>query len=546
MLQRRSSHRFAALVTLIVATGSVLTATAFAQNDPKAVETRTWKFDSEPVGKTPSGWKAAVGTWQVAADGGNKVLFQSAKNEDAAFNVILVDDTNYLDLDLSVRLKPVAGKVDQGGGVVWRARDARNYYVCRFNPLEDSFRVYKVLDGKRSQLETAKIPGDDKWHTLRITMRGAQIECFLDDKSYFKAEDDSLRRPGRIGLWSKSDAQTWFDDLVVLGTPVPRAAVESPEATREFEIRNNRAILGGREVDLWGLRCGNALYNIGTVERHVRNLDNMAAHGINLIGCYIQGVNAGFPNGDAGINGFTRDGRLKPDVAQRLEWLIREADKRGMVVMVGLITPRKDQEFYDDAAIRRAVEETARFLTEKKLKNVFCDLCHEFNNPERTEKELLREPNGMEKRTRITQWFKAIAPDIEAGITPHVGTETTDHYPGMDVRMIQKNMPIPAEGWVINVEPVREDPFQNDGVFNQTNLDTIFANCRRYLDAPHAVFMFHAAFIQGITNFSGTAPHAEMGGYGTGPNDRGVRFYYEWVRDNVGRWEYPRHVKASE
>lgn len=58
--------------------------------------------------------------------------------------------------------------------------------------------------------------------------------------------------------------------------------------------------------------------------------------------------------------------------------------------------------------------------------------------------------------------------------------------------------------------------------------------------------MFHAAFIQGITGRSGTAPHAEMGGMGSSPSDRGVRFYYEWVRDNLGRWEYPRHVKASE
>ena len=59
------------------------------------------------------------------------------------------------------------------------------------------------------------------------------------------------------------------------------------------------------------------------------------------------------------------------------------------------------------------------------------------------------------------------------------------------------------------------------------------------------MLLFHAAFIQGITNYSGTAPHAEMGGYGTGRDDRGVRFYYDWVRDHVGRWEYPRHVPVK-
>jgi hypothetical protein len=215
-----------------------------------------------------------------------------------------------------------------------------------------------------------------------------------------------------------------------------------------------------------------------------------------------------------------------------------------MVAMVGLISPRKDQEFYDDAAIERAIEETGRLLTSKKLKNVFVDLCHEFDNPVRMDKELLREPHGADKKARLHGWFKAVAPDIEAGVCPDVGSETANSYPGMEVRFIQKQMPIPVEGFVVNLETLRQDEYQNDGVFNQTNRDYIFADCRRYLEAPHAVMLFHAAFIQGITNFSGTAPHAEMGGYGTGPNDRGVRFYYEWVRDNVGRWEYPRHVRA--
>ncbi len=146
----------------------------------------------------------------------------------------------------------------------------------------------------------------------------------------------------------------------------------------------------------------------------------------------------------------------------------------------------------------------------------------------------------------MTSWFKAIAPHIPVGIGPHWKAGTADSYPSMDVRIIQKGMPIPKQGFVVNVEPIREDYFSNDGIFNKTNLDVIFTNCRNYLDAPNAVFMFHSAFVQGITNFSGTAPHGEMGGYGTGPTDRGIRFYYEWVRDNVGRWEYPRHIPTAE
>lgn len=323
------------------------------------------------------------------------------------------------------------------------------------------------------------------------------------------------------------------------------AAADEPAATREFEIRNDRAWLGGRQVDLWGLRCGNALHSDAIAERHVRNLDNMAAHGINLLGVYIQGSNAGWPDPEAAANGFTRDGRLRPEFAARLENLVREADRRGMVVMVGLFTPRKDQEFYDEQAIRRAVEEAAALLRDRKLKNVFVDVMHEFNHPERIDKEIFREPDGAAKKARLTAWLRAIAPDIEAGVCPAAGSGTADSYPGMDVRLVQKDMPIPRQGFVVNVETLRQDVYQNDGVFNRTNLDRIFADCRRYQEAPNAAMLFHAAFIQGITNYSGSAPHAEMGGYGTGSKDRGVRFYYEWVRDNVGRWEYPRHVPAA-
>jgi len=323
------------------------------------------------------------------------------------------------------------------------------------------------------------------------------------------------------------------------------AGTEEPAATREFEIRGDRAWLGGHEVDLWGLRCGNALHSDAVVERHVRNLDNMAAHGINLIGVYIQGSNGGWPNPGAAHSGFTREGRLKPDAARRLETLVREADRRGMVVMVGLFSHRKDQELLDDAAIRCAVEETAGFLKERKLRNVFVDLCHEFSHARGMDKELLREPDGAAKKAKLTAWFKAIAPDVEVGVCPDAGSGTGDSYPGMDVRIIQKEMPIPAEGFVVNVETQRQDAYHNDGVFEPSGREFVLADCRRYQEAPHAVMLFHAAFIQGITNFSGTAPHAEMGGDGTGPDDRGVRFYYQWVRDHVGRWEYPKHVPVK-
>lgn len=330
----------------------------------------------------------------------------------------------------------------------------------------------------------------------------------------------------------------WF------GVIAPAVFAADPPPTKEFEVRSDRAYLGGRPVKLWGLRCGNALHSAAVTERHVRNLDNMAAHGINCLGVYIQGSNGGWPDANAAFNGFTRDGKLKPAVAERLEGLVREADRRGMVVMVGLFTHRKDQEFYDDAAIRRAVESAARFLKDRNLRNVFVDVIHEYSHPERMDKEIFREPDGERKKATLTGWFKAVAPDIEVGVCPDAESGTGDSYPGMDVRLIQKSMPIPATGFVVNVETARIDAYQNDGVFTPADRETVFATCRAYRDAPNAAMLFHSAFIQGITNFSGTAPHAEMGGHGTGTNDRGVRFYYEWVRDNVGRWEYPNHVRA--
>ena len=337
--------------------------------------------------------------------------------------------------------------------------------------------------------------------------------------------------------------------MIAVFSSTPGTAADKTPATRQFEIRNDRPFLGGKPIDLWGLRCGNALYSDAVTERHVRSLDNMIAHGINCIGVYIQGTNGGWPDVNAGKNGYTPDGALKPEFAKRLEWLIREADKRGMVVMVGLLSPRKDQELKDDAAIQRALEETAKFLTEHKLRNVFVDLMHEYNSERITNRfdhDLFHEPDGAKKKAKLTAWFKKYAPDIPAGVCPSFPTNTADSYPGMDVRIIQKGAEIPDTGFVVNVETPREDVYDNDGVFDDDAKLRMIASWEKYKSKPNAFMLFHAAYIQGITNKSGTAPHAEMGGYGTGPDDRGIRFYYEWVRDNIGAYEYPKHAKGRK
>src|SRR3954471_7173600 len=146
---------------------------------------KSWTFDDDAVGAAPKGFTPAVGEWKVASTDEGRVLAQSASNANPVFNVVLVDDTNAKDLDISVRLKALAGEFDQGGGLVWRAKDARNYYIARYNHKEDNFRVYKGVAGKRSApFQTADIKHHDGWTAVRVTMKGDPIECYVDGKKY--------------------------------------------------------------------------------------------------------------------------------------------------------------------------------------------------------------------------------------------------------------------------------------------------------------------------------------------------------------------------
>jgi len=194
---------------------------ATAALSEEAAKPTVFNFDADKAGEAPKGWQAAVGTWKVAADetapSKPNVLAQSAAGPNAQFNVALATDTSLKDLDLAVKMKAVSGEIDQGGGPVWRARDAKNYYVCRWNPLEDNFRLYKVVEGKRTQLANADLKAEPGWRTIRVTMKGEQIECYLDGKKVVEAKDDTFKDAGKVGLWTKADAATHFDDLTVSG-----------------------------------------------------------------------------------------------------------------------------------------------------------------------------------------------------------------------------------------------------------------------------------------------------------------------------------------
>jgi hypothetical protein len=184
-------------------------------------------FADAAVGKLPPGWTATQtgkgegSVWKVLEDKtapkGPKVLAQTASEQpNAFFNLCVADKSNFKDLDLSVSFKAIAGKKDQGGGPVWRYKDANNYYIARMNPLEDNFRLYKVVDGKRIQLATVDVTAAaGKWHTIRIVQKGNRIQTWFNGKMYHDVTDDTFTEAGKIGLWSKADAQTYFADIVV-------------------------------------------------------------------------------------------------------------------------------------------------------------------------------------------------------------------------------------------------------------------------------------------------------------------------------------------
>jgi hypothetical protein len=137
-----------------------------------------------------------------------------------------ISDTNAKNVDISVRMKAVAGQNDQGGGLVWRAKDKDNYYVARNNPLSSgSYNVYKVVDGKRTIFKGVPNKHAEGWHTLRVTMKGDHIECYHDGKKYLEVQDSTLPEAGKIGLWSKSDAHSEFDNLTLI-TPRYLASIK--------------------------------------------------------------------------------------------------------------------------------------------------------------------------------------------------------------------------------------------------------------------------------------------------------------------------------
>ena len=183
---------------------------------PAALATERWNFEAKGI----DGWTVVTGQWAVEdmadAPTGKRVLVQRAvKNE---FNVIVAPSGPYTDVDVSMKFKPISGREDASGGIVFRFADGK-YYLIRANALEDNFRFY-YYDRSRSMLDTARVraPALGQWHTVRVVVAGDHVQGWLDGKPLLDHRDRRFAA-GRVGLWTKADSITAFDDLTIRGVP---------------------------------------------------------------------------------------------------------------------------------------------------------------------------------------------------------------------------------------------------------------------------------------------------------------------------------------
>ena len=194
--------------------------------------TRKVDFSEDPVGQAPKGFEfghtakvGAPGKWVVQAEGSNKYLAQiDPDNTRSRFPVAVLSDVTAADVDLSTRFRPVSGRVDQAAGLVWRFQNEDNYYIVRANALENNVVLYKVEKGKRTDLplkgegrtygKKAQVPSG-QWSTLRVVAAGPRFEVFLNGSKLYDVEDSTFRQAGKVGLWTKADSVTQFDDVAI-------------------------------------------------------------------------------------------------------------------------------------------------------------------------------------------------------------------------------------------------------------------------------------------------------------------------------------------
>jgi hypothetical protein len=187
----------------------------------------TYNFDGDTPGQLPANFhsaKTGAGTqekWAVTTDSAapskpNVVAQTSTDQNDYRFPLLISDEGSFQNLDVSVKFKAVSGSIDRAGGLVFRLKDPNNYYIARANALENNYRLYHVVNGRRSQFGGANFKvTSGEWHELRVEAVGNKFTCYYDGSRKIEATDDTFKDAGKVGLWTKADSVTHFDDLKV-------------------------------------------------------------------------------------------------------------------------------------------------------------------------------------------------------------------------------------------------------------------------------------------------------------------------------------------
>ena len=210
----------------------VLSAALAAQTSAR----RVIDFESDKVGQAPVLLSFALtgsgrpGVWVVrkdeaAAERGNVLAQTDGDRTSYRFPVAVLNDVMTKDVDISVRFRPVSGGVDQAAGLVWRYQNANNYYIVRANALEGNVVLYKVENGKRTDLplkgsgrtygKKADVP-KHAWSQMGVTVRGSLFTVSLNGQGLYEVEDTTFTGAGKVGIWTKADSVTYFDDLTLV------------------------------------------------------------------------------------------------------------------------------------------------------------------------------------------------------------------------------------------------------------------------------------------------------------------------------------------
>ncbi|SRR5213594_1354248 len=180
----------------------------------------TVNFDNFKTGALPSGWTATKtgsgeARWTIEKDdtapSKPNVLKQSGQ---ATFPICIKEDASLKDGFVEVKFKPLSGKEDQAGGLTWRVKDANNYYVARANALEDNVTVYYTVNGRRIERKRIGMKvATNQWHTLRVDFQASHFTVTFDGKKAIDWDDETFKDAGKVGVWTKADSVTIFDDF---------------------------------------------------------------------------------------------------------------------------------------------------------------------------------------------------------------------------------------------------------------------------------------------------------------------------------------------